>query len=46
MRIGTSEWLTSAFPIRETGWSIPVSAKVRKAQALVAGERVDVTLTL
>jgi len=44
VRIGASEWPTSAFPIRETGWSIPISAKVRKAEALVAGDSVDVTL--
>jgi len=44
VRIGATQWCTSAFPIRETGWSIPVSAKVRKAEGLVAGDSVDVTL--
>ena len=51
MRIGSSRWSTSAFPLRdssprERGWSIPVSAKVRKAQALVAGEPVEVAITV
>jgi hypothetical protein len=45
IRIGRTEWRTSAFPIKETGWSIPISAKVRKAEGLVAGDDVEVTLT-
>lgn len=45
IRIGRTEWQTSAFPIKETGWSIPISAKVRKAEGLAAGDSVDVTLT-
>jgi hypothetical protein len=46
IRIGETEWRTSAFPMREAGWSIPVSAKVRKAEGLVAGDNVEVTLIL
>lgn len=44
-RIGATEWRTSAFPFKDAGWSILVSAKVRKAEALVAGDSVEVTLT-
>ena len=46
IRIGESEWRTSAFPLSEKGWSIPVSTKVRKAEALVAGDRFEVMLRL
>jgi hypothetical protein len=46
MRIGSSRWSTSAFPLRERGWSIPVSAKVRKAHELVSGEPVEVAITV
>ena len=41
--IGSSTWRTSAFPMRSS-WAIPVSAKVRKAEAIAAGDRLDVTL--
>lgn len=43
-RIGSSEWRTSAFPFKDAGWSILVSAKVRKAERLVAGDSFAVTL--
>ena len=46
VRIGTTQWRTSAFPMKAAGWSIPVSAKVRKAEGLVAGDSVEVTLTV
>lgn len=45
VRIGRTEWRSSAFPIREAGWSIPVSAKVRKAEAIGAGDSCEITLT-
>ena len=45
IRIGASEWRSSAFPIKASGWSIPVSAKVRKAEGLTIGDPVEVTLT-
>jgi hypothetical protein len=45
IRIGQTEWRTSAFPIKQAGWSIPVSAKVRKAEGLTAGDSFDVVLT-
>lgn len=44
-RIGTTEWRTSAFPFKDAGWSVLVSAKVRKAEGLVAGESFAVSLT-
>ena len=43
-RIGSTEWRTSAFPFKDAGWSILVSAKVRKAERLVAGDSFAVTL--
>lgn len=44
IRIGATQWQTSAFPMRERGWAIPVSAKVRKAEALGEGDRVAIEL--
>ncbi len=44
VRIGTSDWQTSAFRTRETGWMIPVKAEVRRAEALVPDALVDVEL--
>lgn len=44
IRIGSSEWRTSAFPLRDKGWSIPVSAKVRKAEGLIAGDTLEAML--
>ncbi len=46
LRIGATRWLTSAFPFKAHGWSILVSAKVRKAERLVAGEPVEATIAL
>ena len=46
IRIGSSQWSTSAFPLRDQGWSIPVSAKVRKAQGLMAGDTVEASIYL
>ncbi|WP_353229180.1 DUF1905 domain-containing protein [Novosphingobium sp.] len=45
IRVGATTWQTSAFPMKERGWAIPVSAKVRKAEKLTAGDRLDVSLT-
>jgi hypothetical protein len=42
--IGETNWETSVFPSNETGWMLPVKASVRKAEDIVAGD--DVTLTL
>jgi len=44
IRIRGSEWQTSAFPIGEGNWSIALAAKVCKAEGLVAGKSVDVSL--
>jgi hypothetical protein len=46
-RIGETEWETSIFPANEVeGWLLPVKAAVRKAEGLVAGEDVEVSLSL
>lgn len=46
LRIGTVQWSTSAFPLKDHGWSIPVSAKVRKALGLVAGDAVEASIAV
>jgi len=46
MCIGTARWSTSAFPLKDHGWSIPVSVKVRKALGLVAGDVVEASITV
>lgn len=44
-RIGTSEWRTSVFPHKSSGgWLLPVKAAIRKAEDLVAGDEVEVSL--
>jgi hypothetical protein len=45
IRIGDSSWRTSAFPIGQTGWAVPVSARIRKAEAIAAGDAIPVELT-
>lgn len=46
-RIGDTEWDTSIFPDKGSGgWLLPVKAAVRKANELVAGEQVQVTITV
>ena len=45
IRLGGSAWRTSAFPIGETGWAVPVSAKVRKAEQVGAGDRIEITVS-
>jgi hypothetical protein len=45
--IGDTSWDTSIFPAKDLGgWLLPVKATVRKAEGLVAGDQVVVTLTL
>lgn len=44
VRIGESQWRTSAFPSKESGWMVPVKAAVRKAEGLVEGGAVTVSL--
>ena len=44
IRLGGSQWQTSAFPIGQTGWAIPVSAKVRKAEGIAADDEVEVAI--
>lgn len=44
VRIGDTEWSTSAFPSRDQGWIIPVKAAVRKAEGLAEGEPVELML--
>lgn len=42
--IGASEFKTSVFPSKETGWLLPVKASVRKAEGLAEGDAVTVEL--
>ena len=42
--IGESEFKTSVFPSKETGWLLPVKASVRKAEGLAEGDAVTVEL--
>lgn len=46
-RIGDSVWNTSVFPSKaHDGYLLPVKAAVRKAEGLVAGDLVDVQISL
>jgi Domain of unknown function (DUF1905) len=46
-RIGDTDWETSIFPDKSSGgWLLPVKAAVRKAEGLVAGDAVRVTVTV
>jgi Domain of unknown function (DUF1905) len=45
--VGDTSWETSIFPAKEAGgWLLPVKAAVRKAEGLVAGDDVRVTIAL
>jgi Domain of unknown function (DUF1905) len=45
--IGGTTWATSIFPAKDVGgYLLPVKAAVRKAEGIVVGDEVDVTLTL
>lgn len=45
--IGESRWSTSLFPDKATGcYFLPLKADVRRAQAISAGDRVSVELTI
>jgi hypothetical protein len=45
--IGDTSWDTSIFPHKTSdGWLLPVKAAVRKAEGLVLGDLVTVSLTL
>ncbi len=45
--IGDTDWETSIFPANEAkGWLLPVKAAVRKAEGLVTGDKVTVTITI
>jgi hypothetical protein len=45
--IGETSWQTSIFPAKDLGgWLLPVKAAVRKAEGLVAGDVVRITVTL
>jgi Domain of unknown function (DUF1905) len=46
-RIGDTEWDTSIFPDKSSGgWLLPVKAAVRKAEGLVAGDVVQVSISV
>ena len=42
--VGSSQWQTSAFPSKESGWVVPIKAAVRKAEGLAEGEPVALEL--
>lgn len=45
--IGDTSWETSMFPDKTSGgWFLPVKASVRKAEGLVAGDEVKVTIAV
>jgi hypothetical protein len=45
--IGETSWNTSIFPDKGSGgWLLPVKAAVRKAEELVVGDLIQVSLTL
>jgi hypothetical protein len=45
--IGDTSWDTSMFPDKQRGgWLLPVKAAVRKAEAVVVGDMVTVTVSL
>ncbi len=45
--IGGTHWETSIFPAKDVGgWMLPVKASVRKAEGLVVGDMVPLSLTL
>ena len=45
--IGDIVWETSIFPDKSSGgWMLPVKAAVRKAEGLIAGDMVRVTVTI
>jgi hypothetical protein len=45
--IGDTSWDTSIFPEKDAGgWLLPVKAAVRKAEGLIAGDAVTVTVVL
>jgi Domain of unknown function (DUF1905) len=45
--IGETSWDTSIFPAKDVGgWMLPVKAAVRKAERLLAGDAVEVTVAV
>ncbi len=45
--VGDTSWETSIFPAKDVGgWLLPVKASVRRAEGLVAGDMVIVTVTV
>jgi hypothetical protein len=45
--IGDTDWETSIFPAKDVGgWLLPVKAAVRKAEGIVAGDEVRVSISL
>jgi hypothetical protein len=45
--IGDTDWDTSIFPAKDVGgWLLPVKAAVRKAEGIVVGDEVSVTVRL
>ena len=46
-RVGGTEWRTSVFPQnKQSEWVLLISKKVMRAEDIVAGDAIEVTLTL
>lgn len=46
VRVGGSEWRTSAFPQKSGGWFLPVKKAIQRAEDLAEGEPVEGELAL
>jgi len=47
VRVGGSEWQTSAFPLKGgAGWFVAIKAAICRAEGLVEGQRIEVELDL
>ncbi|WP_225206045.1 DUF1905 domain-containing protein [Novosphingobium huizhouense] len=44
LEVGASRWSTSAFPMKDTGWIVPIKAAVRRAEGLAEDEPVALTI--
>ena len=45
-RVGQTSWSTSAFPLKGSGWAIPIKLSVRRAEGLAEGQPVPLSLDL
>lgn len=45
-KIGSTEWRTSIFPQKEGAYILPIKASVRKAEKILVGNEVTISLTI